>query len=455
LHVSVQGRNVESPDGFRKALLRQVDQYWKRALLERRPMGDKAPGHPGSLFWLTPRGSHLNAQARRIAHLPKSYNEAQQGTLTRLLQHSWPTHVARQVCGRSTDKAGSCRHGCPEPETCDHILAAGDDRHTSLPELHRTARYRHDRGVQAVVNALRTAGIFVIEATGTSIDPKAPPPSPSPEVAHDMRLLEAALASYRTAKINVADSHTKPDILAFHPLHGILVIDMSFAGGTILEKMDEIRYAVQSHPHWWDDKGMATPLWGRPLVDPEAFTPLLPLLSLPSVPTALDNALVPVAWDSDEGPRSAHTQRSTQVRACDSKMGKPRANALNGLASRKVYGYSPRARYINRYKEMMTHLRQALLQCPATRTRETERTRAHAIHKADRIANGNGSAVYTRHRIVPLVMGSAGWMSKAMERELILLFQCGKKTEACIRLANKLTYIAYDAALRMHRLWFA
>ena len=121
------------------------------------------------------------------------------------------------------------------------------------------------------------------------------------------------------------------------------------------------------------------------------------------------------------------------------------------------FNYSPRARYVNRYTELLAHVQRALTHAslPGIRVRETANALAHSSAMAARRADGQGSAVYQRHRIVPIVMGSAGWVSKALDRELRLLFQRGKRNPVGSKLANDLTIVAYDAALRMRSLWFA
>jgi hypothetical protein len=170
--------------------------------------------------------------------------------------------------------------------------------------------------------------------------------------------------------------------------------------------------------------------------------------------TAAENALVPKAWDESELAQSAQARRGLRVADCNLTGGNARVNALRRLAM-DFYGYSPRARYINRYGELLEHLKQSLLTTPEAQRREESLARSHAVHMAERKEDGYEALIFKRHRIVPLVMGSTGWISKALEHEIHILFQHGKKNPIGTKLAADLTYIAYDAALKMHRTWFA
>jgi hypothetical protein len=169
--------------------------------------------------------------------------------------------------------------------------------------------------------------------------------------------------------------------------------------------------------------------------------------------TALENALIPTTWDSEASLLSVHAKRRIQIQSCDKKHGKQRITALKFLGE-NTYRYSPRARYINRYSELLLHLKQSLIADASTSTNETARHKVHSSDMAARVKDGNKTAVFTRHRIVPLVMGSAGWVSKALERELQLLFRRGKKNPIGTKLAEKFTIISYDAAIQMYKLWF-
>jgi hypothetical protein len=122
------------------------------------------------------------------------------------------------------------------------------------------------------------------------------------------------------------------------------------------------------------------------------------------------------------------------------------------------YDYSPQLRYVNRYAELLTHLKASLSDPEegngSLAAREVSRSADHARHMAARKADGLGRSVYARHRVVPLVMGVGGWLPPATERELALLFQLGKLNPRGAELAEELTLVAYDAALRVHREWF-
>ena len=272
--------------------------------------------------------------------------------------------------------------------------------------------------------------------------------------------LTRALDRYRRSKLGTPGSHTKPDLLVFDPQGGgILIIDLSFASERRIEAMDDIRRAVPRHPQWWDAEGKARLFsgpdgqgcpWGRTPDGREV--PLAPLFSLPRVATASDNALVPVDWDAAGGPLlSAQAQRYAQVLSCDSTSGAARVRALRRLVA-QWYPYSPRARYINRYTELLGALQRALVaDCPLAEARWASE---HAEAMDSRADDGLGAAVFGRHRVVPLVMGSAGWVSKALERELRFLFQRGKKNDIGSELAGALTLYAYDAAVGIYRKWF-
>ena len=61
--------------------------------------------------------------------------------------------------------------------------------------------------------------------------------------------------------------------------------------------------------------------------------------------------------------------------------------------------------------------------------------------------------MYVRHRVVPLVIGVAGWVPLALEKELTLLFSRGGRNKEGVALATTLTHIAHNSALELRRLW--
>lgn len=446
MSIRVQDKKVNNDAELKKALLKQIDQYWSRALNERRPIGDKSsPASLGAIYWPIPRGSDLNRNKRKLMNLPSHFTEYQMGVLTRLIAREWPTRVASH-----SHPDGRCRYGCPCPETVDHVLASVS---AHPPLMQTAARHRHDSGVQEVVIALENAKMYVIEAEGCKI-------TSYPEPPHELLVIRNALSTYRTSKVNIPGSHTKPDIVAFDPNGGgILIVDMSFASEPRIETMDEIRSAVEKHPYWWDAKGLARVnthgecLWGVSNDSTRAPVRLQDLLSLPRAVTANDNTLIPVSWDNVDAMLSVHTKRRTQIHECDAKHGPQRARAIKLLGT-KTYWYSPRARYINRYTELLAQLKSALLVDPLSAPGELVSQQRHAAEMSSRKKDNNGAAMFTRHRVVPLVMGSAGWISRALERELQLLFRRGKKFPLATKLAESLTTIAYHTALTIHRLWF-
>lgn len=231
--------------------------------------------------------------------------------------------------------------------------------------------------------------------------------------------------------------------------------------------MDEMRFAVRRFPHWWDATGMARTdedglcPWGTAApregpAEAREEVRLGDLASFPRVWTAYDNALVPEQWDDHENGSllAERARRQRQVRDCDSALGLARGRARRQLGA-GPYRYSAAARYINRYSELLRHLTCAMQQIPAVAVAEAQWARVHTERMQARSADGGHAVVFSRHRVVPLVMGSAGWAPKALERELACLFQRGKRNKLGADLAIALTWCAYDAAVTLHRLWFA
>jgi hypothetical protein len=452
IRVSVAGKPVESCHAFKAALTKLVQARDIRALVEIRT-GAKVnrqaalprQGVAGSGVTLFPPPLAKNRLAFLFA---AKYSPAQRSIILKMTHNEWPTRSLQALRAKhrtGSSSTGLCRYGCGHRETIHHVLAGDSGQPGHPPGLASLGQARHAALLKLVEEAVDETGGYEV------VSDKIPEDDRSPEMSRLLALLKEFKGPY-----------SRPDLVLLHTRTALIkIIDVSFANDEHITRNDAIRSLIKDQPQWWSDKGEmkgleATlsharsgtgvmvfgeqPHFGDGLSS-EALAKALSAdgRKIPAAQRHANNPLIPPEWDSAD---ALHTAEDTLFQAKQSLLVKGDFNQAK-LQCAQRHWYSPRARYLNKYRPLLLHLRQGMGNPPATTPplADSKESPARVSPATD--------------EVIPLVMGHCGTPTNALLAAASTLLCADQKTNRrAVKMCSRATWIAWDYGLKFHAQWF-